>query len=66
MLGAAGVRLLDRECATCEVEGLELGIVGAKGFVGGFPGSALPDFGEPLLRRIYSETTAEAEASTKK
>jgi uncharacterized protein len=62
VLGAAGVRLLDRECATCEVEGLELGIVGAKGFVGGFPGSALPDFGEPLLRRIYSETTAEAEA----
>jgi len=62
VLGAAGVRLLDRECATCEVEGLELGIVGAKGFVGGFPGSALPDFGEPLLRRIYAETTAEAEA----
>src|SRR5579859_2456807 len=62
VLGAAGVRLLDRECATCKVEGLELGIVGAKGFVGGFPGSALPDFGEPLLRRIYSETAAEAEA----
>jgi Icc-related predicted phosphoesterase len=62
VLGAAGVRLLDRECATCEVEGLELGIVGAKGFVGGFPGSALPDFGEPLLRRIYAETTAEVEA----
>ena len=62
VLGAAGVRLLDREGATCEVEGLELGIVGAKGFVGGFPGSALPDFGEPLLRRIYAETTAEAEA----
>src|SRR5438105_2493240 len=62
VLGAAGVRLLDRECATCEVEGLELGIVGAKGFVGGFPGSALPDFGEPLLRRIYAETTEEADA----
>ena len=45
VLGSAGVRLLDRECASCEVEGLELGIVGAKGFVGGFPGSALPDFG---------------------
>ncbi len=58
----AGVRLLDRECATCELDGLELGVVGAKGFVGGFPGSALPDFGEPLLRRVYAETTAEAEA----
>ena len=62
LLGVAGVRLLDRECASCEVDGLELGIVGAKGFVGGFPGSALPDFGEPLLRRVYAETTAEAEA----
>ena len=62
VLRAAGVRLLDRECATCEVEGLELGVVGAKGFVGGFPGSALPDFGEPLLRGIYAETSSEAEA----
>jgi Icc-related predicted phosphoesterase len=62
VLGGAGVRLLDRECASCEIEGLELGIVGAKGFVGGFPGSALPDFGESLLRRVYAETSAEAEA----
>ncbi len=62
VLGGAGVRLLDRECASCEVEGLELGIVGTKGFVGGFPGSALPDFGEPLLRRVYAETSAEADA----
>jgi Icc-related predicted phosphoesterase len=62
VLGPAGVRLLDRECASCDVDGLELGVVGAKGFVGGFPGSALPDFGEPLLRRVYAETTAEADA----
>jgi Icc-related predicted phosphoesterase len=62
VLAAAGVRLLDRECASCDVEGLEIGIVGAKGFVGGFPGSALPDFGEPLLRRVYAETSAETDA----
>jgi uncharacterized protein len=62
VLTGAGIRLLDRECATCEVEELELGVVGAKGFVGGFPGSALPDFGEPLLRGIYAETSAEVEA----
>ena len=62
VLAGAGVRLLDRDCASCEIDGLELGIVGAKGFVGGFPGSALPDFGEPLLRGIYAETTAESEA----
>ena len=65
VLGGAGVRLLDRECATCEVGELELGIVGAKGFVGGFPGSALPDFGEPLLRGVYAETSAEVEGITR-
>lgn len=62
VLASAGVRLLDRECGSCEVDGLEVGVVGAKGFVGGFPGSALPDFGEALLRRVYAETTAEADA----
>jgi Icc-related predicted phosphoesterase len=62
VLAGAGVRLLDRECASCEVDGLEVGVVGTKGFVGGFPGSALPDFGEPLLRKVYEETSAEAEA----
>ena len=62
VLTAAGIRLLARECATCEIEGLEVGVVGTKGFVGGFPGSALPDFGEPLLRRVYAETSAEADA----
>ena len=58
---AAGVHVLDRSWRTCEIDGLELGIVGAKGFIGGFPGSALPDFGEPLMREVYAETTHEAE-----
>jgi uncharacterized protein len=62
VLAGAGIRLLDRECASCEVDELEVGVVGTKGFVGGFPGSALPDFGEPLLRKVYEETSAEAEA----
>jgi Icc-related predicted phosphoesterase len=62
VLARAGVRVLDRQCASCELEGLEFGVVGTKGFVGGFPGSALPDFGEPLLRQVYAETSAEAEA----
>jgi Icc-related predicted phosphoesterase len=62
VLAGAGIRLLERECATCEMDGLAVGVVGTKGFVGGFPGSALPDFGEPLLRRVYAETSAEADA----
>ena len=62
VLTDAGVRVLDRESATCEVAGVEAGIVGTKGFVGGFPGSHLPDFGEPPLRSVYAETTAETNA----
>jgi len=62
VLRDAGVHVLDRSSTTLELAGGEVGIVGTKGFVGGFVGSQLPDFGEPLLRRVYEETTAEVEA----
>jgi Icc-related predicted phosphoesterase len=62
LLAGAGVRVLDRSWAIEEVEGSSVGIVGVKGFVGGFPDSTLPDFGEPLLRQVYAETTAEVDA----
>jgi len=62
LLEEAGVHVLERSWRECEVAGVHLGVVGAKGFVGGFPGSALPDFGEGLLRQVYAETTAEADA----
>ena len=62
VLEDAGIRVLDRSYAVLELGGLELGIVGAKGFVGGFPGAELPDFGEPLLREVYAETTREVDA----
>src|SRR5213078_3068928 len=52
----------ERSSTTFELEGGEVGIVGTKGFVGGFTGSNLPDFGEPLLRRVYAETSADVEA----
>src|ERR671922_49325 len=52
----------ERECDLCTVNGVDVGIVGTKGFVGGFSGSLLPDFGEPLLRRVYAETSAEVSA----
>jgi uncharacterized protein len=60
VLRDAGVVVLEREAAMHALDGeYEIGIVGAKGFVGGFPGSSIPDFGEPLLRRVYAETTEE-------
>jgi Icc-related predicted phosphoesterase len=61
VLTAAGIRMLDKSSAVVEVGETSVGIAGAKGFVGGFPDSALPDFGEPSLRRVYAETTEEVE-----
>jgi len=65
VLEEAGAYVLDRSWRMCNIAGIELGVVGAKGFVGGFPGSVLPDFGEPLLRQLYAETTREAESIAK-
>src|SRR4051812_39074656 len=59
VLSDVGVTVLDRASATVEAAGLRVGVAGAKGFVGGFPGSHLPDFGEPALRMVYAEATAE-------
>jgi Icc-related predicted phosphoesterase len=62
VLEESGIRVLDRGWTICEFSGIEVGIAGTKGFVGGFPGSHLPDFGEPLLREVYAEATAEVDA----
>jgi Icc-related predicted phosphoesterase len=56
LLEDARVTVLERSWARTTVNGATLGIAGTKGFVGGFPGSTLPDFGEPLLRQVYAET----------
>jgi Icc-related predicted phosphoesterase len=65
LLEEAGVHVLERSWRTCEIAGVQLGVVGTKGFVGGFPGSVLPDFGEAILRDVYRETTCEADAIAK-
>ena len=62
MLTAAGVTVLERSHTVLEVGGLDVGVVGCKGFIGGFPGGEIPDFGEPLFRQLYHETTAEVAA----
>jgi Icc-related predicted phosphoesterase len=62
VLETGDIAVLDRRSCVKEIRGAQVGIVGTKGFVGGFPDSRLPDFGEPLLRRLYAETTAEVEA----
>jgi uncharacterized protein len=61
-LAGGGIDLLDRDHRILDVAGAEIGVVGCKGFVGGFPGSHMPDFGEPLLREVYAEGMREVAA----
>jgi Icc-related predicted phosphoesterase len=62
VLEGAGVTVLDPGVTTCDIDGKSVGVAGTKGFVGGFPDSQLPDFGEPILRQVYRDTTAEVDA----
>jgi Icc-related predicted phosphoesterase len=59
---SGGITLLEHDWTVHDVNGARVGIVGTKGFVGGFPGASIPDFGEPSLRALYAETTREVEA----
>jgi Icc-related predicted phosphoesterase len=61
-LRAAGVTVLQRDHLVLELGGIEVGVAGTKGFVGGFPGAEIPDFGEALLRDVYAETSHEVAA----
>jgi uncharacterized protein len=62
ILEEAGIAVLDPGWRTVKVGDTDLGVVGAKGFVGGFPGSHLSDFGEPSLRSLYAEGAREVDA----
>ncbi|MFL5886236.1 MAG: metallophosphoesterase [Thermoleophilaceae bacterium] len=62
VLEDAGITMLDRSSVIKSVNGCDVGIVGVKGFVGGFPGCNMPDFGEPSLRAVYAETGDEVQA----
>ena len=62
VLEEAGIVVLDRSHHVVEVCGAQVGIAGAKGFVGGFTGSHIPDFGEPLLREVYAQGMEEVAA----
>jgi uncharacterized protein len=61
VLREAGLVVLERS-HTVIGSSCRLGVAGTKGFVGGFRGLGLPDFGEPSLRGIYAECGEEVEA----
>jgi Icc-related predicted phosphoesterase len=62
VLEEAGMTVLERDHRVLQINGSDVGVVGTKGFAGGFAGSHIPDFGEPLLRQVYAEGMAEAAA----
>ena len=62
VLEDGGITVLEREARVFDLDRCEVGIAGLKGFVGGFPGSSLPDFGEPLLREVYRQTSDDVAA----
>jgi uncharacterized protein len=59
-LAAAGVVVLERTHTILPVAGVSVGVAGVKGFVGGF-GQQWANFGEPLFRQAYAETTADVD-----
>jgi Icc-related predicted phosphoesterase len=59
-LTEAGVVVLERTHTILPIAGASVGIVGVKGFVGGF-GSQWANFGEPLFREAYAETTRDVD-----
>src|SRR5437764_2218220 len=59
-LAEAGVVVLDRTHTILPVRGASVGIAGVKGFVGGF-GQQWANYGEPLFRDAYAETTRDVD-----
>ena len=58
----AGVVVLERSSTIVQVGGATVGVAGVKGFVGGFGRGQWANFGEPLFRAAYADTTEDVEA----
>ncbi len=51
-LASSGVISLEGECTELRIQGYSVGIVGIKGFGGGFFGACVPEFGEPEIKNF--------------
>jgi Icc-related predicted phosphoesterase len=52
----AGVVVLEGESTVVDVGGVRVGVAGAKGFGGGFPGACASEFGEPEMKAFVRHT----------
>ncbi len=62
LLTRAGVTLLEHSAVTLTVKSQTVGIMGLKGFGGGFVGACASDFGEPEMKSFVRFTKAQADA----
>jgi Icc-related predicted phosphoesterase len=60
-LGETGIVVLERAHTILPIRGISVGIAAVKGFVGGFE-YGWANFGEPIFREAYRETTQDVEA----
>ena len=56
ILEDSGVKVLEGEALTLEVDGVRIGIAGTKGFGGGYRGACGTDFGEPEMKAFVGHT----------
>lgn len=56
ILEESGVRILEGTATVVETGGGTLGVAGAKGFGGGFPGASGSEFGEPEMKAFMRHT----------
>ncbi|GIH92329.1 metallophosphoesterase [Planobispora siamensis] len=56
MLKDAGISVLHDDAVVLDVKGVRLGVVGGKGFGGGFAGKCASEFGEPEIKAFVNHT----------
>ncbi len=56
-----GIRVLEGDTFTMDVDGQRLGVAGVKGFGGGFAGKCASNFGEPEMKAFVNHTIDRAE-----
>ncbi|MFJ2031834.1 metallophosphoesterase [Streptosporangium sp. NPDC087985] len=56
LLSGVGITVLHDDAAVLDVDGVRLGVVGGKGFGGGYAGKCVSDFGEPEIKAFVSHT----------
>lgn len=59
-LEQAGVTVLEGETKVIDIQGKTVGVAGIKGFVGGFRGTELHEFGEPEMRNFAAQAKQQA------